>query len=468
MSSFGNKVHKIIFSLFFTGTTVQILGGFVWMCANLGGYQEFEVGGILYPLLISLAGVVEGMTAVPYYCILYVVQVCTAGFSYVRFLQAITCKVNAKGQSGLGKWQAMWGSLCLLTIPVGMQCHLAVLPVSLTVSAFMLLLAGLFRLLDLTAAQESVQDYKKILFFSLLKIGCLLLICTLLMPEYRYLAGVTVGMAGIGVWIQSGKLKGLSAVQRYKQTGVILIALLFSILISFGLAEGVLGEKMGTTAKTQVSEVKSAMVSRFIWPGFRRHYSAWPGEIMLVMDENMAWGISLYADQVRSELIPAVEAAYGVEKAEALLSEMISAAFMIRKRDIAGMILQDLVSYTVSPLMLPRLLSGECHASYSGQNYEIMKNHTPGLTRYYVSYGCWWFGIVLKLALLLCLGKRGKSGGKWLLLSVTAVCMVCFYTMRGAGMMDYKNTILVTMLWYAGVIYKLHTAKSWGKEEMYE
>ena len=80
-----------------------------------------------------------------------------------------------------------------------------------------------------------------------------------------------------------------------------------------------------------------------------------------------------------------------------------------------------------------------------------MKAHTPGITKHYIAYEGWWFvtGIVVAaLISIITINDKRKSllAGKGLLI-VSALVMVIYYTMQGAGIMDYKQTIYVTVLW---------------------
>ena len=137
------------------------------------------------------------------------------------------------------------------------------------------------------------------------------------------------------------------------------------------------------------------------------------------------------------------------------------------KGEIIHDVIADAGAYTLAPIVLQRQLSGKFYDSYSGSNYDAMRQHTPFLTKYYLDYGCWWFTAALLMVLLrkaaaVCgslFGKKRESVGMkksvWavaFMCLLTSLCMVLGYTMRGAGMMDYKKTITVGLLWMAWML----------------
>ena len=86
-----------------------------------------------------------------------------------------------------------------------------------------------------------------------------------------------------------------------------------------------------------------------------------------------------------------------------------------------------------------------------------MRQRQPVLTKVYVHYSCGWFltavGGAAVLTVLCAAADKGslkRCGlGGWLLLAVSAASDVLWYTMQGAGLMDYKATFAVGSLWLA-------------------
>ena len=109
-------------------------------------------------------------------------------------------------------------------------------------------------------------------------------------------------------------------------------------------------------------------------------------------------------------------------------------------------------------------MEGKGYDSCSGRNYEVMRERSPVLTRDYVDYGCWWFGWMLVISFFLFLiqeylvkrtkiNENTKTARRKVIMAL-GICLVVsgilivVLTMRGAGKMDYRETIAVNTLWY--------------------
>lgn len=462
MRRFRRQIRGCISGLLFIGMSVQIVLGLAWMLANFTGFQEFgdsyglvemsksflcdEYTGILYPVLIMLARGVAGILPVSYYSALYFVQLMVAVYASHRFLWAVRATdrpevrkdVGLPGQSpvcgGARLFWDIWGTLCLMTIPIAMQCHLAVLPNSLTLSCYLVMMSYV-----LESAGRPVEFRAR----SLVKMMPLWLAASLLMPEYRFLAVVPVaclfGYTCFELW-------------RVQKKQILYNAVVFAAFVGIILAVGSLTQVPGSQGKMR-NTMSAAAVSRFVWPWFLDNYDFWPEEIRDIMTIEDAREISWYADRVRTQFGPLVEKATGLERAGQLYRQMAKTCFEIHTKEIAGAMLYDTAAYTFSPVFLGESLRGRGGYSFSGRNYEIMKAAAPGLTRSYVRYGSWWFliGIVLGAAgfAVRSPGNKLDRLGPVVLLVVSCMAMTAFYTLSGAGIMDYKNTLFVVILWYA-------------------
>lgn len=473
MRKIGQSACRVICRMLFIGMSVQIVLGLFWMVPNFFQLQEFgdsfhyieisksficdEYIGILYPVFIFLARGAATFFHIPFYCILYVVQLVTAYYASHRFLNTVikTSKVNTKK---IGIFWKIWGTLCLMAIPMVMQCHMAVLPHSLTLSLFLIMFSYII---------EAIRQPDVVPTKTVTKIMVLWVLTALLMPEYKMFAGVPVFV-----------FSAYTSLRLWKTTKKQVLFHAVSLLISLGiiLVVGNLTQVPGSHGKMQKTYA-SAAVSRFVWPWFMENYTYWPQEIQEIMSIEDARNISWFSDNVIDEFGPLVESKAGVENAQALYWQMVRISFNIHTRGIVKNIAMDAVSYSVPPLMLMKSLSGAGQESYSGSNYEIMKEQAPGITKRYVHFGNWWFiagGILSCIAFVLSFDKilfknisfnkisfKKKSTKKilfnkikWnqavsiLLLIVTSAVMVVYYTMSGAGIMDYKNTIFVSFLWY--------------------
>ncbi len=441
----------------FIGFSIQIILGVCWMVCNFTGFQQFaesslyeeisrtlicdEYEGILYPVLIMLTGGIEKLFRIPYRCILYLLQIGFAFFASYRLLQSVGVKKK--------RW-TIWGSLAMLTFPMAMQCHLAVLPDSLVTTALLAELS--FAIAALTEAEQlRPRAFVKVLVFWLLS--------ALLRPEYLYIGGVPVlllflyGLAK--AWKRDKK--------RILYNGILMVA--FAGLI---LSVTDLTEVEGYYGRVHKS-INFTLAKRAVWQFASMDYAGWPEEVKACVTQAQAWEMEHYADNVERILGEVLEDAVGKERAEELFGELAANAWQWHRDGILHYTMWDIVGYTFSPVVVQLQFGGEAYDAYSGRNYDIMRAHTPVLTSYYMNYGCWWFvvGFVVA-ALILCLGvvkyligmflckrKPSANGGK-VLGGISCLCsgglIVLWYTLQGTGTMDYKKNIAVTLLWILGML----------------
>lgn len=441
----GAVVGKVLF----VGFVVQIVLGICWMVMNFPYIQNFgesalyveisktlicdEYEGILYPVLILLARGIEEIFPIPYHCIMYLLQLSVAFTAGYRFLKVVGLK---------GKAQRIFGAFALLTFPMAMQCHLAVLPDSLVASCMLLLLT--FGLQILLGGQSfSATEFAKVLTFWLLT--------ALLQPEYLYLGAVPVAVL---------LMYGIAKAWKNSAKRILYYVILIGAFAGMILSVESLTQVEGYYGRTHRS-LNSALASRFTWSRVCREYELWPEEVKQCLTWEEALHIDYYADHMDRILGRTLEAKLGVERAEELLGEIARIGWRQHRHIILHDIGWDVVGYTVSPMVIQRQLMGKAYDSYTGRNYDIMRAETPLIATYYLNYGCWWFAVgfvvVIFVQLLILLHEKRSF---WKAGMVTAlfgwmltVCgVVVYYTMRGAGMMDYKKGLLVTLLWIVWMV----------------
>lgn len=488
------EAGKLIAGVLFWGISVQIVLGIIWLLLNIGKQQDFgasqqlveisksflcdEYTGILYPVMLLAARWIERLVRIPWYVILYLVQLTVGCYAAHRFLRAL-------GRTHRG-WN-LWGSMGILTIPMLLQCHLAILPNSLTLSFFLIMLSFVV---------ETVKGHSGLDVITLMKILPLWLAMSLLMPEYKYLAAVPI------LCLLLYNLHKNIRRDRQKVTRSWLAAAAFLGII---MAMGSLTQIPGSQGKMHKTPAAAA-ASRFEWPWYLEDYGSLPEEIRELLTVEQLREVCWYADKVTLLMGPVVEESVGVEAAQELYWRMAEVGLKNHTRQLVWTISEDALSYSFAPAMLQRVLDGEGGVSYSGRNYEIMRANAPQITEKYVTYGNWWFQVGIILAGLQLLlrwsgGNRlsghrskknkqaaakqaaakqatakqaaakqeeksqaaakltesemavGRTGtGALAVLLLTCAVMVGYYTMTGAGIMDYKNTLLVTALWYVWMI----------------
>lgn len=480
--------------MIFIGFCIQLTFGILWLCRNFPGMQEFgesafylevseslicdEYTGILYPLLLRLARGAEALLGLPFYIPVYGVQLLAAfygGFKLLGLLEASAAFQEDRGEGekpwkkGIcrGKFEKrrlfqIFGSLGLLTLPMALQCHLAVLPASLVGSLSLLEIAFSLELLKnwRTEALAPAGVWRPFLCWVL---------CALLLPEYFYLGMVPLlCLLAYGIFCLAKRKGDLQKKTLFR----CLLAFLAGVAIIAGVSAAT--QERGYYGRVDKS-IQAAAVSRFAWSSLLEAYEEWPGEVREAFDWGELQESAFYPDNMTRVFGPLLEEAVGKEQAKQYFQELARLAWNRNQAKILHQIAWDAAGYLVSPLVLQLQLQGRGYDSCSGRNYEVMRHDTPYLTRLYMDYSCWWFAAGIFLGGLLCLtalaaGKirlrPGTVFGVFLVLAFCG-CLVLWYTMQGAGIMDYKHTIAVNCLWAVGILeaVSISSLEIHGREE---
>ncbi|MCH5343116.1 MAG: hypothetical protein J1E64_03680 [Acetatifactor sp.] len=450
----------------FIGFSIQIVAGLLWMLCNFTGFQRFgesfqyveisknflcdEYVSILYPVLLLFARGIEDSLHIPYYCVMYLLQLFIALYAAHVFLQAMHPTDRLKN---------LWGSLVMLTFPLAMQCHLAILPESLTSSVL---------LLEFTWLWRAVREGEELRSHHLIKIVPFWLVSALLEPEYLYLGAIPVVIVFLYGVVCFGKKEPRQIVHN-----LIIVASFAGIIVGMNdltQVEGVYGRVH--------QSLNAALFSRFSWSTADKTYEDWPEEVKRSVDEEMVRETSFYADNMFRIAGEAMEKYSGVERAEKLFGEVAWLSYARYRGQILHEMAWDVAGYGFAPVISELMLEKRGYDSYTLRNYELMLRHTPVLTTYYFHYSNWWFAVGVVLAGLLQLilwirdlvrrhEKRGEDIFLWRkvffwgTLIVSGICMAGWYTIRGGGMFDYKKTIVISCLWIAWVTVTGEEAIAW-------
>lgn len=439
-------VCAVLKGILFIGFSIQIVFGLIWMCLNFATVAQFaEHESIVYRGLYALVG-----RTAP---VLYLVQLCVAFFAGRRLLNALRP----------GKiWHNIWGSLGLLTFPMAMQSHLAVLPWSLAGSFLMLQWSFGVQLLrcrkygkqsvETEAAADVVEAVsersecfdvvtEKDGWKCVVGMGVCWLFAAVLLPEYRWFGAVPA----VVVLIQQGW-------QRRKKCGQLLRMFLLTVVFSCLVAgAGAVAKKASGIPDRSLAFY---WMSRTVWSSFWADHYGWPDEIEAALGEEL-WTASLEADNMDRVFRPLMERHFGREQADFYYRVLADNSWTHRTSAILSQMSWDAVGYGATPVVLQRQLQGDGYESYSGRNYEVMRNQAPLMTKYYLDYACWWFCacvvIAVLTAILVCLREKRflwrDIKGAVVMFVLTAAVLVVTYTMRGACMMDYKMSFTVSSLW---------------------
>lgn len=426
----GAAAKEVIKGILVIGFSIQIVLGIVWMCCNVAYVQDFAPVTVgIYSLFLHFSEKA--------YPLVYVVQLLMAlGAGYRLCLRLWPPK----------KLPALWGSLALLTLPMAMQCHLALLPYSFVCSAGLLQISFFC---DLCSDGLKRVDLTGIL-------GCYLA-QALLLPEYSVLGAVPVAVMLVCV------LPRLRAKKRLFWESLLLAAAALLLAAGVNMAEerlAMTGTEMQNAEsqaaeRSDISGLEWLLAKRVCWPTLWVDSDGLPDKIWEVAGD-VLWECTYYPGNMERYFRPALEEALDAEEAKALLREMTANAWRVHYPMIIRQVGWDVLGYGVTPIILPLQLSGDAYESCSGRNYEVMRNRTPALTKHYVNYSCWWFGTALVLTLALAvvrfvIGERpyGKRDGVVFTAALLfAGCAVSWYTLQGAGIMDYKYTIFMNEIWF--------------------
>lgn len=450
MKKVGKALFNVLEKVLLIGFGVQIILGFCWMVMNFPEVPEFGetlryleasesiikngYRGILYPVLIVMTQGMERLVHIPYYCFLYLLQLVAAFGAAYRLLDAVGVK---------GRYRLCYGSLAMLTVPMAMQCHMAVLPDSLGAS---------FWLLEWAYAILVLREQDSIKVGNIIKLGVCYALGVCLLPEF-FFTGVLPVLAvlvreGVSLWKCSEK----RAILR-----LVAISFFFFAGMSFVAHAGAVDQR----------STGSIMASRFAWSYVLEDYEYWREEIGEYMPLEKIRSVAGYADSMDRIVAEQLVANVGEERAEELLLSMAKASFGRHTKENLKEILWDVYGYGFAPWVLREQLDGKGYEAYSGRNYEIMGMHTPRLAGIYMNYGSYLFVVGVFLAAASWLLSWNQNGGRWvegeavrkrmlsgnmaILLILGALGPVLYYSMQGAGMMDYKKTICVTLFWIVWV-----------------
>lgn len=430
--------RRVIKGILFIGFSIQIGLGLAWMSCSMMSAQDFAgVSTGIYTLVMRL----------PRECwpVVYGLQLLAAGLCGGRLVRRLC---------GGSRLFALWGSLALMTLPMAMQCHLALLPYSLVCSVGLLQLSFCCEMLQIVPPVRHVVFWQYTerpeqpgdsCFRPFLGIVACFFVQTLLLPEYLFLGAVPPLLTYCLRW--RGVRRERKALRAF---------LLFAAAAAVGAGFCVLGQQGIRTEKgNDISGLDWTLVKRVCWPTLWVDSDAMPEKLREAVGE-VLWESNFYPGNMEILFRPAVEAEMDLREARPLFREMITNAWGVHSSMIIRQIGWDVLGYCFAPVILQQQLEGNAYESYSGRNYEIMRNESPILTRYYVNYGSWWFAAAIILTAVLEIARLAAGEKPWRrgegLFALVVVCgagfSVLWYVMQGAGIMDYKYTVLINQIWF--------------------
>lgn len=483
--------------ILFIGFTMQIIFGMIWMAGNFAHCQQFgEVNSLLYPAVLMIAKGMGRIFPVPYYCFVYIFQVGLCFYAAYLFVGIAQDTFFYSGNSGSDKHRGIgqfkklfriWSAMAVITAVPVMQCMLALLPYAMTGALMLMELGAAIKIIS--GRDQRLSEMARVLAFWMLQ--------ALLLHEYMLFGAVPVIVVLITGLFGGASEASLYAeiekpsAKRFRKTAynaAAAIAALVMLSAVYGACErtGLYEEKNPGLIKGLFSRT---CLTTVLWD-----WDTWTDELVDQLAWEVRYSASYYADNITLEVEPYIDEKYGDGAKEFYLST-IDDAWTSYKTDIIHETLWDIAGYGISPVIIKRQLSGLGYMSLTARNYDMMKRSTPILTKYYVNFFLDWcmaaFTILIICAMATAVNRlfnafsdvkqirrcrKEKSKGiekrkivSLLLLFLTAACMCIRYVFMGAGIMDYKRTIMITMLWITLMLFPVFgtgkTLCNGGKDE---
>lgn len=447
-----NNARRVLERVFALLMVVQILCGIAWLVKNIGFEALFyetqvylkaaedlvidEYMGILYPLLIWVAKGAEKLLKVPYYMMMYVMQLAAALSAVSHFLQQRGW-IRETGRSSMTrKWFLV---VYLVTFPMLLQLHLAVLPYSLAWSVFVVLISeGMYYM------KHTGEICGKVL----MKLCGLWILGYILLPDYGWLMGVFV----CGVFCK--------ILLKNRKWALRLLTAFLSTVLCFGVIAGSTQTpgSMGRMQKT----VGAVLVHRFVWPYFVRDSFFWDERVTDTFEYYDLLEFAQSPEAVDYKFGPILEEKYGKEEANDIYWDMAVISFSSGSKKTLLNITRDFF-VNLCPQAGMQLMLRDNDASLVGWNYGRIQEYSPIIARYYVEFSmAGWNVMCLTAVLMLCSNEAARwkdrlrkhkqqREGTWTVL-ITLLCLTVWYTMS-RGMQDYKYVALNSFFWMLPVIY---------------
>jgi hypothetical protein len=130
-----------------------------------------------------------------------------------------------------------------------------------------------------------------------------------------------------------------------------------------------------------------------------------------------------------------------------------------RTTEVMSAVLEDFTAYLNPLWMVRKQLEGH-GLSHTGYLYDKMRENAPKITKVYVNWGLSVFRTALLFAVVCGVSacilnrkqKKRNSIGLLIMLSGCVLLHALWYTMSGAGMMEYGNVCVIQMLWYCAIV----------------
>ena len=248
-------------------------------------------------------------------------------------------------------------------------------------------------------------------------------------------------------------------------------AIVWSVIVALAFAGIILmtdslfrtGERL-----SPVASVKRSLYYRVAWnEDFRDRYH-WPEYLTSFVDEGMMTHFMNDPGLIRSEFTDYVTDRLGEEETTEIFWEWGRIAFSRNKKNIVKEILSDMLGYIFAPAKTEYCLRGCEYPGYAAGNYDVMKQHDPGLTKFYLRYFSMLYIVmaaVSVIAALACFVKESMEERRIkvsLYLPVFLIVMLTsvYYTFLGCNVYDHRKAVFTTCLWIVCLCFQEFSSQS--------
>ena len=314
--------------IFYGITIIQVVPGLIWtfnQFPHMQNWQESyeyldisrtwvmdEYVSFLYPFLLKVCTGIEGVTGIPFYMPVYVMQLAA-----VIFANWIFAKKTLNTKNGKAAWVAAY----LTSFPMLLQFHLSVRTQSLEVSGILMLIAFL----------ET----------NLIGAAVVTLFLIWLNPNMAPVVAAAwiVCLIRAHVMARKEKKSTETAIER-KRFWVKCGA--FALALFVGLSVNGLVQTPGSRGRIQKT-FWAAAFQRVVTEYFSRSYAMWDDEVINTFTIEEAMELAKRSDNMMYEVGPTLDVQWGKKEANEMYKNMTINCFKVRTRDIVYQIRDDLV-----------------------------------------------------------------------------------------------------------------------------
>ena len=451
----GEKISRVFHIAVIALLSAQILTGCLWALLNCNVLQPFpdtaelvklsgtlrlkDDTGIIYPSLLILIRALFANGPVKFYHVMYLLQI-VLGFAAWYVFAKNVLKFDSK-------YKKVFFALAAVTNPFAMQVHLAVLEYSFISSFVCLLVSYQVGFMREWMSQDGKCGLEKALRD--MSVTSLFWLASALTRKEFILIGCIPVLALLITIVK--KLVRIKT----KPIDIIwpvVVALAFAGIICMGDSLFREGGRLSASGT-----IKRDLYYRVAWSeNFRDRYH-WPEYLTSFTDEPMMTHIMNDPGLVRSEFTEYVTERYGEDETSDLFYGWFKISFAGNKKQIVKETLSDIAGYIFAPAKTESILRGSEFPGFAAGNYDVMKQHNPRLTKFYLRA----FSVLYSAAVLLCMViavlRRKKPAGlkiylpALIIIIATAVC----YSFQGCNVYDHRKVVFTTCMWIALLMKEL-------------